>query len=1162
MKQLIKDKRGMTLTEIVVALTLLMLVIVGTTPVLLSSYDSLYSAGEYTQDTYEAKSEIEDILATRNSLNVIENFKVNFETIGEVAQINGKRAVSSLYNSLETIFTGGRAHVAIISSKVINDDKITQTVVLQTTNVGFTTSDQVIANNAHLNTITPQGNKKVDITAMLPDKTTDVLSNVYNPGKYRASVQVVSANPETGRIIITISGADFTTSPVKIMVTYLDENNKVKTTSCYLTIKTPTIMMAGTTNFGKKYYTTAGVETLTYEGDGDDDATNDPMAVGTKYTKLQVDGRTMRIEGSSSTQEVPAGTVFKSVNWVTEYVAGTSTGNNEGVEFPDTSYEPSYYVLTGTNGAIYRTYTFTGVNDVVGKVDLNTTDAPYSTGQLGEDVIGLTERAYILDDAQSTTVYPATWGGDFSHIFGYSSYSDKVAYTGTNTWYTQSAQNSGIGQPGYYSNKANFGYYFDGFGANFSYLTQRSKKVSYILTEANYALRVGGFLGELGDFDTPLNRAWERPITWKTDGSYEGQKQEEFKGGWNVIHAAYHGYYYFKKDDSVKRVAFAEIDANDDRYSKKDEAKYLPVYFANNGSGNNNRRNDDGFAQLRIKHLSTISPTFFYDRWNDQGGEEGESKDTESGVKFVFNNTTNQSKVNVTDAVYLPATSKTSGGVFYVGSVAAYSLLNQLDNVGGDNKNAEQIYNNGNDNKGAVSSYFIQGNAQGTSTTIYKRSNSVKGTIDTHGYFQSVQPKDEVGIKANEQASHDFFVNRPTTETDYCVFNDVLFTMGFASNREMVYSKIVYGLNSSNAVQESYKTYEPYYFLSHYDDENHVPNLYLVGQTNTYLNKSDNDYYNVWFPGEMYNLTKVATRDGITVAVGYAVSGSTYTYINETHHNNASTALGGIYNDGVLAAMVLGKDASFTNLLYFKDIENFDSDSLGSKAGYSSVFTGGYGTHQRDSVQFTAVDISVQHTTSGSVELASYYAYYADNKGRLFRSLVANKTTYSGASSLPTLVSHIADEAYDGTRTAPSYMEEIKFTDGSEFSDYFDKITTIKCSGDYIIVSGYSTSANSNNKWHVAVGIVQDDGSVVFKKVSLDAANAYVYSVEDALILDGYVYFVGVNISNNKGWIYAHSLEDIASKAHNGVIIFNGNHFVGDENLQDRLYAIDGHSAS
>ena len=131
-----------------------------------------------------------------------------------------------------------------------------------------------------------------------------------------------------------------------------------------------------------------------------------------------------------------------------------------------------------------------------------------------------------------------------------------------------------------------------------------------------------------------------------------------------------------------------------------------------------------------------------------------------------------------------------------------------------------------------------------------------------------------------------------------------------------------------------------------------------------------------------------------------------------------------------------------------------------------------------------------------------------------------------------------------------------------EFSEYFDKITSIKCEDDYIIVSGHSCQTG---KWNVAIGIVQDNGSVTFEKVSLDADATITqdYCVEDVLILNGYVYFAGVNASNQKGWIYAHSLEDLKAAARDdgdGEVTYNANHFVGDENLPDAIYAIDGHT--
>jgi prepilin-type N-terminal cleavage/methylation domain-containing protein len=301
MKRLFKDKRGMTLTEMLVALTLLMIVVVGTTPVMLSSYDGLYQAGEKAQSSYEAKSEIEDTLATRNSVDIVENFKVNFDGLGQVFSVNGKRAVSSLENSFETIFMGGRAYVAIVSSKIINDDKLAHDVVLQTTNITFASKDDISYNSPSRVTQNGTG-ESIDVSLYLPDKTKTALSDIYGTialgdGK---GIEVTEANTETGRIYIKVRGVDFTNSPAKIEITYLDETDrtaaglpKIKKTSCYLTIKTPTIMAVGKTTHGD-YYTSAGVETF-----------KNPN--GTTYNKLYVDARRMDIGGTTAgyTKPIP-----------------------------------------------------------------------------------------------------------------------------------------------------------------------------------------------------------------------------------------------------------------------------------------------------------------------------------------------------------------------------------------------------------------------------------------------------------------------------------------------------------------------------------------------------------------------------------------------------------------------------------------------------------------------------------------------------------------------------------------------------------------------------------------------------------------------------------------------------------------------------------------
>ncbi len=1170
MKRLFEDKRGMTLTELLVALTLLMIVIVGTTPVMLSAYSSLYTAGEKTQDSYNAKSEIEDTLATRNSLNVVENFKVNFQGLGEVASINGKRAVSSLENSLETIFAGGRARVAIVSSKVINDDKKSHNVILQTTNVTFKSPLDISYNTPDSVKV---GGKAVDVSLYLPDKSSNALASIYavRANTAEKGVVVTNANPATGRIYIDVNGVDFTNSPAKIEITYLDENDKVKRTSCYLTIKTPTIMAVGSTTYGD-YYTTAGVETF-----------KNPD--GSTYDKLIVDARRMDIQGTIAgyTKQIPGGTVFRSVNWITEQTATTG-------EFVASSYEPSYYVLTGTNGAIYRTYSFKEYNtSFVGKTNLtvNSNDTAAFTqkfhpviSQSGQDVLGIADSIYTLDDAQSTVVYPAVWGGDFSHIFGYSAYDDQAGYTNRKdpsrsslAWYTEDTSNNGVGIPGYYSNFANMAYYYNGWALNTPYYSMNSRKISYILTELPYAMRVGALMGDVGSVDnygydgTTFDRIWEQPNDPVTGDHLNEIDVLHFKiDKW--FGATYsQGWYYGAPGQNFARSTIIESNTNDDGDFDDDFLVTLPVYFVNHG-GDGKRRGDNGFAQIRLKALTTLSPTIVQER--------GDHTDSSSDMRVAYRPDVNQSKVIVTDAIYIPQTATTPGGVFYIGTTAAYGWITQVDNYADNNVTGMQ--NTGSSNTGWPTFFWVKSNDEGTNTTVFKTTiHSDAYDIDWNGYrnllIKNTSLSDSTAIKANSNESHNFYVIQPAQgATTGRLFSDVYFTMGFTSNREMVYTNIAYGKNPSGGLQQSLKFCEPFYFKSHYDDADKIPTLYMngntdsSGQSHANLNIADNDYYNVWFPGEMYNLTKVATKDGVTVSVGYAVAGSAYTYLDGAE--DASTGLGAIYNDGVLAAMVLGKDSAFTNLLYYKDNATFDGTSLSDGTVvpgkiYKSWVGCDYGTHTRDSVQFTCVDISIEYTKSGNTENATYYAYYADNKGRLYKSKVATKSsTVGGASSTPQLVSHIADEPYDGTRSAPSYMEQI-LVNGYPVGNFFSKITTVSCEGDYIVVGGHSSTGDFN----LVVGEIQQSAdqlsnTVTWKLVKIGGAAAY--QLEDALILDGYVYLAGVSVGNpshHKGFIYATSLETINSAENGGFLPFNPNLFVGDDQLQDRIYSIDGHKS-
>ena len=52
MKKRLFNKRGMTYVELLVALALLALIVVSFTPMLVSSYETLYKAGEKTEEVY------------------------------------------------------------------------------------------------------------------------------------------------------------------------------------------------------------------------------------------------------------------------------------------------------------------------------------------------------------------------------------------------------------------------------------------------------------------------------------------------------------------------------------------------------------------------------------------------------------------------------------------------------------------------------------------------------------------------------------------------------------------------------------------------------------------------------------------------------------------------------------------------------------------------------------------------------------------------------------------------------------------------------------------------------------------------------------------------------------------------------------------------------
>lgn len=1142
----------MTLMEILVALSLLLIIIVGTTPVMLSAFDGLYTAGEYTQKTYNAKTEIEDQLATRSSIRVYKNFAVNFKNLGEVAQINANRAVSSLAGSLETLFTGARAYVTIMSGDVVNDDTTSHEIVVKISNYELKSFDEICEDiNKYSDLSTTQQSKvRLAFKATFPYKKSDASFTtekaVYDDDRCEnAEVEVVEdkSNLANGLITIRIKSdkLSFTRSPMQIKIYYYDENDELLEAVDYLHIKTPTIIAAGKTN-NFDYYTTAGVqEDGTFEITGRNmDISN---ASGTR-DYLGTDGKTFNYneegvdfkggntgEVTRPTITLPETTIIRSVKWISEEL------NN--------SYESNYFVLAGTNGVIYRTYSYTGEDTVTGTLNLGFSGNSKEyrdfeankngANQSGAYVIGVTDKKYVINKGEAT-IYPAVWGGDFSHIFAWAAWKGGRTYA-EGSWYTQ--KSVGVGQDGYYSNRVNYSYYYNGFDTEYDYQTQNSRIMSYILTEKGYPLRIGGFVSEFDDYTESLNVVWENPkpyVSVDDDGDPDETRNWKADKGW-----------YRKDANSLVRCGIGKAIASTELFnSPKNGNNLIPIYYVNRG-GDANKRPEKGLAQIRLKGLTTFSPEWL-------GYLDGDGDDTpKSSVQFGYNSWVNQSRVTITDSVYIPGS-----GVLYLGNVAAYGSVYQVDNIYNEDNNAKNIYNNDGDNTGSITHYYILSNDTTTKTSVYKFTTSNKNNGDIRSVFNNTTQVSGDGYSANdkENNSNSFFVTRNNAqETTSALFNDVLFTMGFSSNREMVYNGMSFEV-TNGSYKEHYKSYEQWYFLSEYGTKDHFPTAYLHKDvdssetTKIYCNKTNNDYYNVWFPEDMYNLTKVATKDDVAVAVGYTVAGSSYQFVNWTTPgttNNTSTALGGIFNDGVMSAMVIGQDNSFRNLLYYKDNASMNKNYLTSNATTSTAYTTHYteyGTHTRNSVQFTAVDISVENN-SGTL---SYYAYYVDSRGRIFRSLVATKA--SGASK-PTLVSYVASLSNTNAASAPSKMVEM--WPGTN-NNPIEKITSIKCYDDYIIVVGHPKS--DATAFNIVVGKIGTAGSTpTWKTVTIDGLTK-AYKANEMVLLNGYLYIVGEN--GSQGWISATPMSEIG-KAFNSPTATTAQGTL-KQTTSDPLFAIDGHN--
>lgn len=1066
------NKSGLTYVELLVALALLALIVVCFTPMLLTSYESLYQAGEKTEAVYNSQQQMEEGLAVRSSTTLTDlsiSFKKNAATVMEGINITGRKIVSSLQEGLETIFYGVRARIDIISSDTVNDDSLTHDVILQTTGLSYNYVKPASQYTGKLEDL-PEDTILIDAYIPVKNQESGTTTDEVVYSKTRASLTNIEFNAAKGRINFTVGGADFTQSPVKILVYYKNERGYTKTLTAYLYIEPPTIIAGGTPG-ANDYYTTAGVQEVDISTDGENHQTQ---------FVFTIEGRTMRLDNSgyltASDSPKNSGTQINTITWV---------GQDE-----NRLIKP-YYVMAGTNGRVYRMYRY----DAMDLTPATALGASY-------DVTNTNDAPYDLTDGRR--VYQDFWSGEMADQYYFRTESDGNGY-GTES----DNKNDCSEETRYNAIDKNLRYLmiFSGYRTGYSYRMQASRRISYILTEAGaYSFRFGGKKANVDDFSGYT-------AVWEPSGEY----------------------YAGPGDDHTQGLSGAKWDVDPAWLSKRITAGSIgspyekPIYFSNfSGSlifdSSENKHYERNIAWLGAISYTSIpiyeldSTTTLYNRMfgisdaSNQGyfwPNKGDDSEYGGNGGTIENHlqTSVATKATITSAVYLEgAGSNGQGQVVYFGYVPAHTLVRQSSDIG---KPDRYMYNGENIRDSRSTLYLIYSFGE-SGTNIYRHASSSSNNMGAVG--------DAMKGGANIQTVTDAatFFTKGNDDTTYLYSDPELrFTFGYCSRWRMAMGEV-----TSNGTVEATKSYENFYRLSHptagYD---RVP----AGGLNT--GSTENLYYNLWFPGEHYNLTQTATCDEVTVACGYTVSGSCFMESSSVYSNFYGTALGSVYNDGIVAAYTSsghtytldaskgGQTTIFQNVLYYK----------------SPAFTNAT-LHSRANIRFEKIALNAETTkTSDTTGTKNYYAYFSDNYGKVYKALVATSTvTATGSGEDSSATENVTIRRVLDSELAAN---EVK-VNGQSVNYYFSEITSIDAKEEIVIITG-SPASGQGNMFLVAT---KDSAGNWQWKIVYYLRDLGSFPITAAFSVGGY-YYIGVDAG--EGYVAAISMETLRA-AGDGSVLWAG----------------------
>lgn len=243
-KKHVKNNRGMTYIELLVALALLVLIVTMFSPMLLSSYENLYNAGEKTSGVYDAKYEIEQGLSIReddNMLSINTNFvNANFQNFGTTISVKA-RQIASVFSGLETLYANAKGKIRIVGDTRVSDNQDYQVIKLEMVNLNKTPVKSTSATDAQ-----SPGAKEVKF----------YITSVFN-----SSTQCNYTLSKEGKYVhVLLSDVDVTQAPIQIKAYYLDEDSKLQDTEAYLFIEPADMIFVGESKTDAEYFTSAGID--------------------------------------------------------------------------------------------------------------------------------------------------------------------------------------------------------------------------------------------------------------------------------------------------------------------------------------------------------------------------------------------------------------------------------------------------------------------------------------------------------------------------------------------------------------------------------------------------------------------------------------------------------------------------------------------------------------------------------------------------------------------------------------------------------------------------------------------------------------------------------------------------------------------------------------